>query len=85
MTGGLEGGAGQLCLRQSGCMQLQCNSISGAFLQYSLQYFVPAGTTQWQLGWAHFLSVFWSAIRGPSWAQYAPRTRATKAQPGRSR
>ena len=32
--------------RQSGCMQLQCNSICGAFLQYSLQYFVPAGTMQ---------------------------------------
>ena len=47
--------AGRYCfIRQSGCMQLQCNSTCGAFLQYSLQNFVPAGTTQWQLGCAHF-------------------------------
>jgi hypothetical protein len=36
------------------CMQLQCSSTCGAFLQYSLQYFVPGGTMQWQLGCAHF-------------------------------
>ena len=61
-------------------MQLQCNSICGAFLQYSLQYFVPAGTTQWQLGWAHLCSFFCSAIRGPSGAHYAPMPFTYKAQ-----
>ena len=34
-------------------MQLQCSSVSGAFRQYSLQYLLPAGTVQSQLGWAH--------------------------------
>ena len=33
-------------VRHSVCMQLQCNSTCGAFLQYSLQYFVPVGTMQ---------------------------------------
>ena len=61
-------------------MQLQCNSTCGAFLQYSLQYFVPAGTVQWQLGWAHFESVCWSAMARPSWAYYPPALCPAKAQ-----
>ncbi len=35
-------------------MQLQCNSVSGAVLQYSLQYLLSAGAGQVQLGCAHF-------------------------------
>jgi hypothetical protein len=78
--GSRGGGRGQCFERQSGCMQLQCSSTSGAFLQYSLQYLFPAGTTQWQLGWAHLLLVF-SAIGEASTWHYAPRRTAPKAQP----
>jgi hypothetical protein len=35
-------------------MQLQCSSVSGAVLQYSLQYLLSAGAGQLQLGCAHF-------------------------------
>ncbi len=58
-------------------MQLQCSSVSGAFRQYSLQYFVPGGTVQEQLGCAHFCgtcgSGLGSAMGVPRFhAHYAP-------------
>lgn len=45
-------------------MQLQCNSVSGALLQYSLQNFAPAATVHSQLGWAHFSWAGGSLVSG---------------------